>query len=113
LDEHALLALFVWLLLEEAGLPMPVPGDLVILAAGARLGYGQFHWGVAVLLIEAATLLGSTALFWIARWGGRPLLLRFGRYLHVDAARLARTEASCSAAALSPWWPAGSPRGCG
>jgi len=26
LDEHAQLALFVWLLLEEAGLPMPIPG---------------------------------------------------------------------------------------
>jgi membrane-associated protein len=92
LDEHALLALFVWLLLEEAGLPMPVPGDLVILGAGTRLGAGQFPWLVAVLVIEAATLLGSTALFAIARWGGRPLLLRFGRYLRLDAARLARTE---------------------
>jgi membrane protein DedA with SNARE-associated domain len=92
LDDHAQLALFVWLLLEEGGFPMPVPGDLVVLAAGARLGYGQLNWVLAIACIESATLLGSAALFWMSRRGGRPLLLRFGRFLHLDAERLARTE---------------------
>lgn len=92
LDDHAQLALFVWLLLEEGGFPMPVPGDLVVLAAGARLGYGQLNWVVAIAVVEAATLMGSASLFWMSRRGGRPLLVRFGRYLQLDAARLARTE---------------------
>jgi len=92
LDEHAQLALFVWLLLEEAGLPMPIPGDLVVLGAGARIGQGGMHWAIALVLVEAATLLGSTTLFWLARRGGRPMLLRFGRYLRLDPERLARSE---------------------
>ena len=92
LDEHAQLALFVWLLLEESGLPMPIPGDLVILGAGARIGQGRLDWATALVLIEAATLLGSTTLFWLARRGGRPLLLRFGRYLRLDSERLYRSE---------------------
>src|SRR5688500_18919429 len=92
LDEHAQLGLFIWLLLEEGGMPMPVPGDLVVLAAGARLAQGQTSWLVTVLLIEAATLLGSSFLFAMARRGGRPFLVRFGKYLRLDESRLVKTE---------------------
>ena len=92
LDEHAQIALFIWLFLEEAGVPMPVPGDLVVLAAGTRISLGQIHWVVAILLVEAATLLGSSILYFLARRGGRPFLNRFGRYLMLDQARIARTE---------------------
>lgn len=92
LDTHAQLALFLWLLLEEAGLPMPIPGDLVILAAGARVGQGQMSLLLAVVLIEAATLLGSTCLYAVARRGGRPVLYRYGKYFHLDLARLAHAE---------------------
>ena len=93
LDEHAQLALFVWLLLEEAGLPMPLPGDFIVLAGGARLGQGGTHWVVPLALVALATVLGSTALFWLSRRGGRPLLLRYGRFFQLDAERLARFEA--------------------
>ena len=91
-EEHAQLALFLWLLLEEAGLPMPIPGDLVILAAGARVGRGQMNLVAAVVLLEAATLLGASFLYWVARRGGRPVLYRYGKYLQLDVERLARAE---------------------
>jgi len=93
LDEHAQLALFVWLLLEEAGLPMPLPGDLIVLAAGARLSQGGTFWLIPLALVSIATMAGSTILFWASRRGGRPLLARYGRYLQLDANRLARSEA--------------------
>ena len=38
MEEHLMTALFFWLLLEESGIPMPLPGDLAILLAGARVG---------------------------------------------------------------------------
>jgi len=95
IEEHAQLALFLWLLLEEAGLPMPIPGDLVILASGARVGRGQMNLVVAVVLIEAATMLGASFLYWVARRGGRTVLLRYGKYLQLDADRLARAEDFC------------------
>ena len=93
LDEHAQLALFVWLFLEEAGLPMPLPGDLIVLGAGTRLAHGRMDWAVALALVSIATVTGSSILYWLSRRGGRPLLVRFGRYLHLDADRLARSEA--------------------
>jgi membrane protein DedA with SNARE-associated domain len=92
IEAHAQLALFLWLLLEEAGLPMPIPGDLVVLAAGARVGTGQMNLAVAVVLVEAATLLGASCLYWVARRGGRGVLYRYGKYLHLDAHRLAHAE---------------------
>jgi membrane protein DedA with SNARE-associated domain len=92
IEAHAQLALFLWLLLEEAGLPMPIPGDLVILAAGARIGRGQMNLAVAVVLVEAGTLLGASCLYWVARRGGRSVLYRYGKYLHLDAERLAYAE---------------------
>jgi membrane protein DedA with SNARE-associated domain len=92
IEEHAQLALFLWLLLEEAGLPMPIPGDLVVVAAGARVGRGQMNIVVAIVLIEAATMLGASFLYWVARRGGRAVLLRYGKYLQLDADRLARAE---------------------
>jgi membrane protein DedA with SNARE-associated domain len=92
IEAHAQLALFVRLLLEEAGLPMPIPGDLVILAAGARIGRGQMNLALAVLLIETATLLGASCLYWVARRGGRTVLYRYGEYLHRDTDRLAYAE---------------------
>jgi membrane protein DedA with SNARE-associated domain len=93
LDEHGQLALFLWLLLEEGGIPMPVPGDLVILVAGARVGQGQMNVVVALLLIESATLLGSSMLYWVARRGGRPMLDRYGKLLQLPPARLVKAEA--------------------
>ena len=93
LDEHAQLALFLWLLLEESGIPMPVPGDLIVLAAGARVGQGQMNFLVAVVLIEAATLMGSSFLYWLARRGGRPMLYRYGKFLHLELDKLEKAEA--------------------
>lgn len=92
LDEHAQLALFVWLLLEEAGLPMPLPGDVIVVAAGTKLAHGGLSWLTALALVSIATVGGSSILFWVARRGGRPLLTQFGPYLQLDAERLARSE---------------------
>jgi membrane protein DedA with SNARE-associated domain len=71
---------------------MPLPGDLAAVLAGMRVGQGLMQCWLALLLIEAATLLGASALYWAARRGGRPLLYRYGRFLHLDRARLDRAE---------------------
>ena len=93
LDEHSHLALFLVLLLEESGIPLPLPGDLVVMVAGVRVHQGHMHLGIAWLLMESATLLGSTVLYLLARRGGRPVLYRYGRFLHLDPPKLLKAEA--------------------
>jgi membrane protein DedA with SNARE-associated domain len=93
IDEHDDLAIFLWLFIEETGFPLPLPGDLAMLLAGYRVAQGAMNPIWALFLLEAATLLGGSALYWLGARGGRPLLLRYGRYVRLDRAKLERTEA--------------------
>lgn len=87
------LGLFLVLLAEEGGVPLPVPGDLFIAAMGflAREGHASFPATAAVVTV--ATVLGSTFLYAVSRRIGRPVILRVARRLGYDEAREARVEA--------------------
>lgn len=92
LDRYDDLMVFVLVLIEEAGVPLPLPGDLVMVVAGLRIANGSMSLPATLLLLELATMLGASLLYWLAARGGRPLLLRYGRYIHLDHARLDRAE---------------------
>ncbi len=70
--QHGYLVLFVWVFLEQLGLP--VPALPMLLAAGAMAGAGRMALGLAILV----TLLGaiSADAFWFAfgRWRGSQVL---------------------------------------
>ena len=89
---YGMWALFALLLVEEAGVPLPAPGDTFIALAGA-----QPHRTVAstietLALCTLAVFLGSSILYWVMRLGGRSFLNRYGRYLHLNQQRLDRIE---------------------
>ena len=92
LDQHSLPTAFILLTLEEAGLPPIVPGDLLMMLVGMRAAEGRLPliWGTLVL--EMATILGGSILYWVSRWGGHALVLRFGRYIGATPARLDRAS---------------------
>src|SRR3712207_2105946 len=92
IQEWGDVALFVVFLLEESGLPLPLPGDLALIWAGYRVAAGQSDFVVVLLVVEAATLIGASGLYWLGLRGGRPLIVRYGRFLHVDRAKLLRAE---------------------
>ena len=93
LHTYGLLALFLLLLVEEAGVPLPAPGDTLIALAGAQ-PHRTLPYTLAVLgLCTLAVFLGSSALYWVMRLGGRSFLDRYGRYLHINQQRLERIEA--------------------
>src|SRR5690348_2568291 len=54
LDNHGVLAGFVMILVEEAGVPVPVPGDFLMLALGAHARQGRVPLWEAILVLEAA-----------------------------------------------------------
>ena len=61
----------------------PLPSEVVIPPAAYWAEQGRFHfWGV----VAAATLgswAGAAISYWVARGVGRPLILRYGKYLFV------------------------------
>src|SRR5215208_5501185 len=92
IDDYDDQAIFLWLLIEETGFPLPLPGDMAMLLAGYRVAQGKMNAIWALFLLELASVLGASVLFWLGARGGRPLLHRYGRYVRLDRAKLERAE---------------------
>ena len=90
LDQHGLVSAFVVLLLEEAGVPLPVPGDVLMLVVGVRVHQAHLVLWQVLAVMEAATVLGAGILYVVSARAGRPLLHRYGRFLRLSPARLGR-----------------------
>ncbi len=89
---HGYVLLFVIFLIEEAGIPIPIPGDLLLLVAGSMIAQGILGFGPVFLLVGLATLIGTSLLYTLALLGGRPLLRRYGRWLRISEQHLERAE---------------------
>ncbi|HET9435240.1 MAG TPA: DedA family protein [Candidatus Limnocylindrales bacterium] len=94
------LGVALWVAIESV--IIPIPSELILPFAGFLVGEGAAlepltgqPWSLA--LVVAAGTLGATAggliAYGIGYWGGRPVLLRWGRWLGIEAADLDRTEA--------------------
>ncbi|MCA1647905.1 MAG: hypothetical protein LC797_21395, partial [Chloroflexi bacterium] len=70
LAQHGVLAAFAYLAVEESGVPIPVPGDFLMLALGVRAREGTIVLWQVIAAMEAGTVLGSSLLYWLARRGG-------------------------------------------
>ncbi len=77
----------------EAGMPIPVPADLVMLGVGARVGAGDIPLWVAVCAFEAVALAGTAALLLLVRGPGHAVVERVGPRVGLSASRLARASA--------------------
>ncbi|MGQ0609255.1 MAG: DedA family protein [Chloroflexota bacterium] len=80
MDALAIGGLATVLLVKEAGVPIPVPGDLLVIGAGVALA-GDPPLAIAVLaIILAVGYVGGSVQFWLARRVlRRPLLAGLGR----------------------------------
>jgi membrane protein DedA with SNARE-associated domain len=77
----ALLAIVGLILVKEAGVPIPVPGDLIVIGAGVAAGRGELDPGVALIAIVLASILGGVVQYGLLRSVARPALLRLlGRF---------------------------------
>jgi membrane protein DedA with SNARE-associated domain len=93
LATYGLLAIFVIMLLKEAGLPVPVPSDLIMITAGVQAATGGYSLFELALAIEAAMLIGGSTQFFIARGAGRAFIYRVGRFIGLTRERLDRAMA--------------------
>jgi len=77
---------FVGVLLENAGIP--VPGETALLAGGALAHFGRLSLFWVVLTAICAAIIGDNLGFLIGRWGGRALADRHGWKIGLTAKRL-------------------------
>jgi membrane protein DedA with SNARE-associated domain len=70
----------------------PIPSELILPLAGFYVGTGELHYVWAVLAATAGAVAGALIIYGVARFGGRALLLRYGRILRLREADLDRAD---------------------
>ena len=90
LNQYGYLAVGGFVLLEDFGIP--VPGETILIAAAVYAGSGRLSIiGVALVAVLAA-IIGDNIGYAIGYFGGRTLVLRFGKYVHLTSERLDKAE---------------------
>jgi membrane protein DedA with SNARE-associated domain len=92
LADYGYFAIFVLMFVEEAGVPLPLPNEVALMYVGYLASKGELDANLAVLASTLGASGGSALLYTIAKRGGRRLIHRFGRFIHVTDARLDQAE---------------------
>lgn len=73
---------------------LPVPSELVIPPAAHWAHTGRIPLSLTGIIIAGTigSWLGATVMYWAARVAGRPLAIRYGRYLMISAAKIEGAE---------------------
>tara|TARA_B100001123_G_scaffold451198_1_gene628344 strand:+ start:1377 stop:2237 length:861 start_codon:yes stop_codon:yes gene_type:complete len=92
LEANQYTALALLITVEEAGVPLPLPGDLAVVFMGFQVSSGRAAALPVVLVTVASATLGASLLYWLSRIIGLTLVDRYGSYLRVTRPRLAKFE---------------------
>lgn len=88
LELYGLAAILAVLLIKSIGVPIPVPSDVIMLAAAAGAAQGRFVPWQAFAAILIALVAGGTIQYALARGPGRQFVYRYGRYGGLPPRRL-------------------------
>jgi membrane protein DedA with SNARE-associated domain len=94
LETYGLAAAFALMLTKAAGVPIPIPGDVILLATAARAAEGKVLLWQAFLALLVALSVGGVIQFLLARGPGRGVVMRYGRTLGLSQERLDRVAAT-------------------
>jgi membrane protein DedA with SNARE-associated domain len=83
-------AVLLFVMIEDFGIP--VPGETVLIAASVYAGAGRLNVVAVGLIGFAAAITGDNIGFAIGHYGGRALVLRWGRYVRLTEERLDKAE---------------------
>jgi membrane protein DedA with SNARE-associated domain len=86
LQHYGYFGVFVILLLEPIGIPFPAETTLTL--AGIEWTRGVFALMPLLMAAALGNIVGSSVAYVIGRFLGRPVILRYGRYVGITKARL-------------------------
>lgn len=93
LGTYGYVAVFVLMFVEEAGVPMPLPNEVALMYVGYLAYQGRLDANIAAAVATAGAAGGSGLLYLLAVRGGRPLIRKYGRFLHINDSKLDKAEA--------------------
>lgn len=82
----------IFILMAMESSVIPIPSELVMPPAGYLAQQGQMNVLVAILCGTAGSLAGAYANYFAAHYLGRPLLLKYGKYVWITEEKFAKVE---------------------
>lgn len=82
----------IFLLMAMESSVIPVPSELVMPPAGYLAQQGQMNMFVVILCGTVGSLVGAYANYFAAHYLGRPLLLKYGKYVWITEEKFAKVE---------------------
>ncbi|OGW33876.1 MAG: hypothetical protein A2010_16520 [Nitrospirae bacterium GWD2_57_9] len=82
----------IFLLMAMESSVIPIPSEIVMPPAGYLAQQGQMNIWVAILCGTFGSLAGAYANYFAARYLGRPLVLKYGKYVWITEEKFARVE---------------------
>lgn len=82
----------VFVLMALESMIAPVPSELVMPFAGFLVAAGDMNFAMVILFSSLGSIFGSLLSYYVGRFGGNKLVLKFGRFLLLDEEDLMKTE---------------------
>jgi len=71
---------------------IPLPSEIVMPFSGYLVYRGDLQLWAVALAGAVGCVLGSMAAYWLGAWGGRPLVMKYGRYVLISHHDLELTD---------------------
>lgn len=82
----------IFLLMAMESSVFPIPSEIVMPPAGYLAQQGKMDMTLVILSGTAGSLVGAYANYFVARWLGRPLLIKYGKYVWITEEHFNRVE---------------------
>ena len=77
-------------MIQSAGIPLPA--QTILIVSGFLVQQGHLKLGAVIVFATLGTVVGGPIGYWVSHEVGRPLVLRWGRYVLITPSRLQRAE---------------------
>ena len=82
----------IFLLMAMESSVIPIPSEIVMPPAGYLAQQGQMNIWLAILCGTVGSLVGAYANYFAAHYLGRPLVLKYGKYVWITEEKFAKVE---------------------
>ena len=90
MESYGYIAMFVAMALENANIP--IPSEVVLGFAGFLISQQIFSFWTTFAVACIAGVVGSIISYWLGSYGGRPLLLKYGKYIFFNERKFRMAE---------------------
>ncbi|WP_370851039.1 DedA family protein [Megasphaera sp.] len=90
MESYGYIAMFVAMVLENANIP--IPSEVVLGFAGFLISQQIFSFWTTFAVACIAGLVGSVISYWLGSYGGRPILLKYGKYIFFNERKFRMAE---------------------